>query len=187
MTDWPATIAICAATLLGPIFAVVVTRWNDDRRATRDRRMTLFRILMGTRRIQLSNEHVGALNLIEVEFADEPEILQAWKDLVAHLASTANQPTPQDWSDRLETLKGKLLSKIAKKLGFDATNLDVFRGGYAPNAWGQNEQRQDFLWRYLYDLANHKNALPVTPHQPPPGPEKPAVPTTPMTSDKLQS
>jgi hypothetical protein len=159
VTDWPATIAICAATLLGPVFAVLVTRWNDDRKAKRERRMMIFRALMGTRRLPLSNDHVAAINLIEVEFHHSKEIMQAWKDVTNHLITN---PEPiQQWGDRLESLKATLLSKIAKELAFDVTNLDL-RGGYAPVAWGKNERRLDHLWAWFYDLANHRNSLPVT-------------------------
>ena len=41
--------------------------------------MDLFRTLMRTRRVPMSADHVGALNLIEIEFASEPDVLAAWK------------------------------------------------------------------------------------------------------------
>ena len=53
MTD--GEIAIAAATivavLVGPILAVLITRIIDDQRASKARRMDIFRTLMRTRRI----------------------------------------------------------------------------------------------------------------------------------------
>jgi len=57
-----------AAILLGPILAVLVTRFIDSRRETQSRRMEIFKTLMRTRRTPTYADHVGALNLIEVEY-----------------------------------------------------------------------------------------------------------------------
>jgi hypothetical protein len=56
------------AVLISPIFALEVQKRLDDRRASLDRKMTIFRKLMNTRATQMSPAHVEALNGIEVEF-----------------------------------------------------------------------------------------------------------------------
>ena len=64
--------AILVATCLGPIAAVLVTRYNDARRAKHERQMSVFRTLMATRATDLNSERVAALNLIQIEFANTP-------------------------------------------------------------------------------------------------------------------
>ena len=55
------------ALVAGPVIAVITSRCIDTFRAKRDRRMDIFRTLMRTRRSTLSVDHVGALNLVEID------------------------------------------------------------------------------------------------------------------------
>ena len=49
--------------------------------------MEIFRMLMRTRRTRLYPEHVGALNLVEIEFAHDRPVIDAWRELFKHLGS----------------------------------------------------------------------------------------------------
>src|SRR5262249_12547950 len=62
--------SILAATLLGPIAAVLITRYIDQLRERSSRRLWIFRTLMATRRTLLSPEHIAALNQIELDFPE---------------------------------------------------------------------------------------------------------------------
>ena len=65
-------LATVLAVLVGPVIAVLITRYFDNRRADEARKLDIFRTLMRTRRLPLHWDHVGALNLVEVEFIDYP-------------------------------------------------------------------------------------------------------------------
>lgn len=71
------TIADClliAVTFIGPVAAVQVQKWVERARERRNRRLSIFQTLMATRAIRAgSNEHVQALNLIELFFDDKSE------------------------------------------------------------------------------------------------------------------
>lgn len=57
------------ATFCGPIAAVQAQKWIERTREQRGRRLWIFQTLMATRAIRAgSNEHVQALNLIDVFF-----------------------------------------------------------------------------------------------------------------------
>ena len=43
--------------------------------------MDIFRTLMRTRLMQLDHEHVGALNLVEVEFANNTNVVKSVEEL----------------------------------------------------------------------------------------------------------
>lgn len=75
------------ALIGGPIMAVLMTRYLDDVRTYKSRRMDVFRTLMRTRRTPLYPDHIGALNLVEIEYADEPAVLTAWKKLFTHFGT----------------------------------------------------------------------------------------------------
>jgi hypothetical protein len=80
--QWLAIVSI-TAIVCGPIAALEVQKRLEDHRATRDRKMEIFRRLMTTRATQLSPAHVEALNGIEVEFyakgGSDKKVLEAWR------------------------------------------------------------------------------------------------------------
>ena len=88
MMDWTPTPAASvlaytdsctnAAILGGPSFAVGLTRWLDEYRVKRARRWDTFRDLMRYRSDPINLHFVGALNLLEVEFADDKRVTGAW-------------------------------------------------------------------------------------------------------------
>jgi hypothetical protein len=90
--------AIVAATFLGPVFAVLITRWRDQMREIRARRMYVFRELLATRRQNITADHVTALNLIEIDFYGVKPIQGAWRAYHGHLNSApAGRPmTPAE-------------------------------------------------------------------------------------------
>lgn len=89
--------AVVTATLMGPILAVLVTRWVDRLREDHNRKQWIFRTLMATRdtNLPISMEHVQALQMIEVEFRKtkkkEKAVVDAWKLYQQHL-NTAYPP-----------------------------------------------------------------------------------------------
>ena len=56
-----------AALLLGPLIAVQLTRRLDDKKEVRERKLSIFKTLMGTRAYTTSLDHVGALNRIDLD------------------------------------------------------------------------------------------------------------------------
>jgi hypothetical protein len=152
-------IAVVLATLLGPVLAVMVTRYIDDARAQKARRLEIFRAMMRTRNAALLPDHVNALNQVEIEFHDIPDIMTAHRELMRFI----NTPSPPDerWGQRHRSYLTKLLSAMAKQLGYDFEQLDVFEGGYYPSGWGQAEEQQLAMRLGLIELLSGKRTLPV--------------------------
>jgi hypothetical protein len=96
--------------------------------------MDVFRALMRSRRWALSQDHVNALNTVEVEFAGVKAVESAHGDLLQHL----NLQTPQspEWMDKWRRLQTRLLYAIAVHLGYKMEQLDVLEGGYIPSLLG---------------------------------------------------
>lgn len=169
------------ALLMGPIGAVLIARYIEDRRTKRQQRMEIFRTLMRTRRIPISPEHVGALNLVEIEFKDELEVLSAWKDLFVHFGTahaekddekfTADMDDKekatrqQKYHERLHQERQKLLTlllhAIAKVLKFKIEQLEIFEGGYVPQGWEDIELQQNAIRRFAVDLYLGRRVLPI--------------------------
>lgn len=175
------TWAVVLATVVGPVAAVFITRWNDHRREARGRLMHVYRTLMATRRMAISEEHVAAINLIEVEFHGVKPVIEAWSAYITHL----NSPNPpgaataqvEAWQNRRGELLAILLVKIAAHLGISKGEIEILHGGYAPQGWVDRDQRVVAIQDYVVRLSKGQSTLPVSamqqaspnnPYPPPP-------------------
>ena len=173
-------IAVVIATFAGPVFAVLVTRHIDNARQVRDRRLNVFRTLMATRRTFLSPEKVIALNMVEIEFYGIRTVQDVHRDVMAHI--NAPRPLPQDWEERHRTLLTRLLSEIAKVLGYQLQQLDVLEGGYYPQGLADIEVEQQAVRRALIEVLSGRRPLGVSPAAPaPPAPFPPPPPAAGVT------
>lgn len=167
--------------LTGPAFAVWLTRFLDNRRERYSRRMDIFRTLMRTRRTPIYSEHVGALNLIEIEFSKDKEVIKFWKELFEHFATEHQKLKSEkvedslseeditrrnnDFHDRLskerQTILAKLLHAMAKAMDFKTEQLEIFEGGYTPQGWNDVETEQSIIRKFFVELYLGKRVLPV--------------------------
>lgn len=168
-------IAVVIATLLGPVFAVLVTRHVDDTRRIRERRLTVFRSLMATRRTALAADRVAALNMVEIEFHGVEPIQAAYREVMKH--ANHPKPLPANWGDQHAKLVTKLLSEMARLLGYKLQQLDVLDGGYYPEGLADMEAEQQAVRRALIQVLNGNRPLLVSPAAPtPPVPYPPPPP-----------
>jgi hypothetical protein len=111
------------AILFGPIIAVCITLWWQNRKERRDAKRQLFMTLMAHRKsMPLSYEFVAALNLIDVVFAKDQRVVQLWHELYALYQNP--QITETQNHKYIE-----LLSEMASVLGFrklKQTDIDKF-------------------------------------------------------------
>ncbi|MGC2659931.1 MAG: DUF6680 family protein [Bryobacteraceae bacterium] len=165
------------ATLAGPILAVYVTRRIDRDKQVRDRQLNVFRSLMGSRRAHLSAERVRALNMVEIEFYGIKPVEAAYRDVMSHV--NLPRPLPQTWAEDQRKRLTKLLSEMAKVLGYELQQLDVLDGGYYPQGFADIETEQQEVRRALIEVMSGRRPLVVspaapalpTPFPPPPPPQ----------------
>ncbi len=123
------------ALVFGPIIAVCITLWWQDRKEKRDAKRNLFMTLMAHRKGTPSYELVNALNLIDVVFADDDNVVKLWHELYALYSN----PTPSEAQNHKYI---DLLSAMATALGFSKlsqTDIDKF---YFPTAHGKQLEAQ---------------------------------------------
>jgi hypothetical protein len=170
--DFYLGIAVVIATVAGPIIAVLVTRHVDDVRRVRDRRLDVFRSLMATRRALIAPDKVKALNMVEIEFYGIQSIGDAYQEIMAHINTPP--PMPAGWDERHRKLMTKLLTEMAKILGYKLQQFDVLDGGYYPQAFADIELEQQALRREAIQVFSGKRPLVVSPAAPaPPSPFPP--------------
>lgn len=163
-------LATIAAVVVGPVIAVLITRYLDKLRADKARKLDIFRTLMRTRRLPLDSDHVGSLNLVEVEFIDHPDVVRAWK---AYLTNLREELPPIEQKNRYaetirqrETLLTKLIDEIAKVLEIKVKQLDILEGNYMPKGWADDEWEQQLVRRGLINVLYGKASSPIQLHQP---------------------
>lgn len=166
---WLFGIAIVVATFLGPLIAVLVTRWIDQTRETKTRKLWVFRSLLANRRATLSKEFVDAMNLVEIEFFGNERVIGLWRRVMDKLHTDVSG-FKDDERDRhfeeINDLRAKMMHEIGLSLGYKMEQLDILRGGYFPEGWRSLEHRNELINHFLADVALGQRAFPIVAIQP---------------------
>lgn len=152
------------AVLLAPLVAVQVQKWLEHHREDRERKLRIFKTLMATRATALSQEHVQALNMIDLEFFGKKykNITVAWKGYLDHLGDFPKDDEKQFpiWNDKKADLLAHLLMVMGTSLGYEFDAVHVKKGIYMPQGHAQIEDENILirrgLIRLLYGDANVK-------------------------------
>lgn len=148
--DW----AVVAATFLGPIFAVLLTLWLQDRSATFQTRMSTFQVMMRLRRHPTHMDFVGAYNLVPVHFHGVKKVVDAFREVQKVVNDKAWQmpdAAPQLNRDH-EFALGRLLVEMSAVLGIRVDAADVQNGAYAPKGWETEKERDDAMKAALWGV-----------------------------------
>lgn len=148
---------IIIAVILGPVLAVLISLWLQNRKQERDAQEQLFLTLMAHRQSILPTiAWVESLNLIDVVFARHPKVVQSWHEYYDLL----HQKEPDLQAQAHKYLE--LLSEIAKSLGYknlQQTDIDKF---YTPIAHGdQMKLDTEIQQEWLRVLQNTERFLVV--------------------------
>ena len=159
IADW----LMIAAVLAGPIIAVQLTRFLDERREVRGRKLGIFKTLMATRAYNVSWAHVEALNRIDLEFernnTKERAVLDAWKEYLDLLGST--HLSSEQWATKRVDLLVELLHKMALVLDYDFDKTHIKNSAYSPVAHGNSEQEINEIRAGLIKVLKGEILIPI--------------------------
>lgn len=154
---------IILATLSGPIIAVQVTRYLDDKREERGRKLAIFKTLMATRAYTVSNAHVEALNRIDLEFSSkiesERDVISKWKEYLDLLGDKSI--SPDQWGVRRIDLLVELLSAMGKSLGYKFDKVHIKNATYSPLAHGKLEEEQQAIRAKTIEILEGTRSLSI--------------------------
>lgn len=160
IADW----LTISAILLGPIIAVQLTRYLDNQKEARERKLQVFKTLMATRAYTVSWDHVVALNRIDLEFdkdnKKEKAVIEAWKAYL-DLLGDKNMP-PEQWAVKRIDLLIELLHNMAQVLDYDFDKTHIKNSSYSPVAHGNIEDEQKALRTGLIQVLEGRRPIPMT-------------------------
>ncbi len=163
MMEWK-DIIMTAAVVIGPIFAVIIARNLDDEKFTKERKLGIFRALVKDRSNPLSYDFVNAFNLIQIEFAEDTAVINAWKSL--YDSRNAAGPTKDDhegWGRKnaeWNSMTDRLLFEIARTLNMNVNPFDI-QASYIPVAWGNEQQMNIEIRKLLLQLLKNEISLSI--------------------------
>ena len=135
------------AIIIIPIIAVIIGQWLQTRSEKRKDKMHIFKTLMTSRVYGWTQESVYCLNIIDIVFADDREVRNAWKDLYDKYCV---QNPDESQLKKIETAQYKLLETMAVSLGYkDKVTWETIQNPYIPKGMlrqieAQNQSQQAY-------------------------------------------
>lgn len=139
--DWLNILTIVAS----PIIAVWVGQRLQHQAKLREDNMQIFKALMTARIYGWTTESVHSLNIIDIVFADDKKVRDAWKNLYERYSSQNISDLDRDKTSKAEY---KLIETIAISWGYkDKITWETIQTAYIPkgliNQITKNTQTQD--------------------------------------------
>jgi Family of unknown function (DUF6680) len=136
------TLLIVASAVLGPLAAVLLLLRGLDRDRTHQRRLNLLLSMLSHRRLWLSTEWAGGLNLVLIEFADHPEVIDALNKLIDGYSNPGwlgAEAQRQRLILDTETACCTLLVRMAAALKYDLKMSDLRSRAFTPHGWSADD------------------------------------------------
>jgi hypothetical protein len=150
------------AVLISPLIAVQVEKFIERTRVSKNRKVTIFKTLMATRGTRLSNDHVIALNQIDLEFygkAKYKKTVNAWKEYLDQLTVKFTPEEFVAWNNKSEELLANLLFEMGISLGYEFDKVTIRRNAYSPSGHVKVENENQQIRDLLIKVLNGKNVL----------------------------
>jgi hypothetical protein len=166
-------VVMILAVIAGPILAVQAQKYIESIKESKNKKLRIFHTLMSTRATRLAQDHVAALNMIDIEFygntrfgkrsqsGGEKKITNAWKVYNDHLNNKASEERIDAWIDKSDELFTSLLYSMAQYLGYEFDEVQLKRDCYRPIAHGDIENEQHKLRQGLVAVLDGKKSIPM--------------------------
>lgn len=129
------------AIIIVPIVAVLVGQHLQNKAEIRKDKMHVFKVLMTSRIYGWTPESVHCLNIIDIVFADDKTVRDAWKDLYDKYCV---QDLDGTQFKKIQNAQYKLLETMAKSLGYkDKVTWETIQNPYIPKGMLQQIETQN--------------------------------------------
>lgn len=150
-----------AAVIIGPIAAVYIGQFLQDRSEMRKEKMRIFNILMSSRLNGFGSfDAVYALNSIDIVFSKDQKVRAAWKEYIDK-CTVVNPDSPTKTElEKMQFATYKLLEEMAKCLGYkDKITWEEIQNPYIPRWYTQQLQSQQVNSLMYANILQGMNAM----------------------------
>lgn len=152
-----------AAIIIGPIASVQIQKYLERKKETRNEKIRIFRVLMGTRGSSLSKSHVEALNQIDLVFEDKKyqSVRLAWGEYLDNLNQTFDDKSFSIWVNKNEDLLANLLYQMGLALGYNYDKVTIKRNSYTPVGHSNVEHENQSIRKGFLEVLQGERVLPM--------------------------
>lgn len=162
----PATLNLIAtvlAIITAPLIALFVGYKLQQWQQARERKMFIFRTLIGERATFLSRWAIAAMNTIVLEFRDNREVLAAWAAFFDYVVDTNHDFTKREVQDQANTLRAAMLLEMARVLRLDRhIKLPELSRGYYPDWVSKPDTAQREILIRAFDSMVKTGGIPLS-------------------------
>ncbi len=147
------------AIIVIPIAAVLIGQWLQNRSEKRKDKMQIFKTLMTSRIYGWTQDSVYCMNIIDIVFADDKKVCNAWKDLYDKYCV---QNPDETQLKKIQNAQYKLLETMAISLGYkDKITWETIQNPYIPKGMLQQiETQSQFQQAYNKILLDMQQMMP---------------------------
>jgi len=169
ISDWLMIVTV----LIAPLLAVQAQKRLDALGEKRREKLWVFRALMATRDARLSQEHVRALNSIDLVFGGqrifwwrwqskkEKGVAKKWREYRDHFSQQPSETERLAWRRAGDEFFTDLLESLSKECQYDFDRVSLKRSIYSPVAFGQKEEELDTIRSGAARILRGERPFPV--------------------------
>lgn len=129
------------AIVVIPLVAVLIGQYLQNRAEIRKDKMHIFKVLMTSRIYGWTQESVHCLNIIDIVFADDKKVRDAWMDLYDKYCVENPDETQ---IKKIQNAQYKLLETMANSLGYkDKVTWETIQNPYIPKGMLEQINKQN--------------------------------------------
>lgn len=148
--EWLTLVGVFA----GPFFAILITRWLEEKRRTHDSRLQILRAMLTTRRLGGDGTYLAAVNLIEIEFNNCPAVMTARE---AYLKMVFEKPAPEREEDhfhRTAVKQAELLQEMMLAVGLKTKVGSIITDAYVSEGFIKRDNLYLASLQAMVDVAS---------------------------------
>lgn len=119
-----------AGVFAGPLSAVLITLWIERRRRQNDARMQVLRMIMTTRRLPSDPAYLMAINMVELEFNDRKDVMQARREYLDLVSQDVSEDRRADHQLKTNAKQATMIFGMMKAVGLKASESDIHTNAY---------------------------------------------------------
>ncbi|WP_125471438.1 MULTISPECIES: DUF6680 family protein [unclassified Sphingomonas] len=158
---------------VGPISAVIITLWYQQRSGHRDRQTQTLRMLMNTRHMAADPAYSVAINMVPVEFNNVPSVMSAWEKYIEVVRYRASEENSERHTRDMAAKQTRLIHSISQYLGYKISETDIQSSAYVSQGYIDRDQlsvQSQVAWMRIANALEGQNAAAGLPD--PPSPEQ---------------